>query len=94
MALPSLLLPLVREGSRLFEGSLEEPLRLAHRMVGEPSPPWLVGYLLATQALLVWFTYFSRSARVKDSDKFAVFLLMCVAAISWFETLAQWLARR
>jgi len=35
---------------------------------------------------LVWFAFFSNSRVVKDSDKFAVFLMLCgsAAGTSWF----------
>jgi len=95
MGLPSLMVsfvvPLVDALPRLQEGSLDEPLRLAHQILTQPSPAWLNIYAMVTQALLLWFTYFSRSPRVKDCDKFAVFVVMCVAALSWLLTIGQWM---
>ena len=97
MGLPSLIvsfvMPLVDALPRLQGGSPDELLLLAHQILTQPSPAWLNGYALVTQALLAWFTYFSGSPRVKDCDKFAVFVVMCVAALSWLLTIAQWIGR-
>ncbi len=94
VGLPSLIvlfvMPLVQALPRLQEGSPDEALRLAHEMVSAASPAWLNVYALLTQAGLVWFTYFSGSRRVKDGDKFVVFLVMCIAAVSWLMTISQW----
>lgn len=88
MGLPSILYPVVREWTALTSGVPEELLAAASRIANEPSPWWLTAYLLMTQALLLWFTYFSRSPRVRDNDRFWVFLVMCVAALSWILTIA------
>jgi hypothetical protein len=88
MGLPSIMLPLVREGPRLVSGSPDEPLRLVHRVLSDPTPPWLIAYALVTQSILIWFTYFSRNAKVKDSDRFVVFLVLCLVAIGWLQTIA------
>jgi hypothetical protein len=43
-------------------------------------------YWLAGVGFLVWFTYFSKNARVKDHDKFAVFMMLCGAVGGWIVT--------
>jgi hypothetical protein len=93
MGLPSIVLPLVREGPRLVSGSPDEPLRLVHRVLSDPTPPWLIAYALGTQGLLAWFTYFSGNAKVTDSDRFVVFLVLCLAAIGWLQTIAAALGK-
>ncbi len=45
--------------------------------------PTTYDYLLSAAILIFlgWFTYFSNSPRVKDSDKFYVFLLFCISTL-------------
>src|SRR5262249_48209459 len=86
----SFMMPLLRVLPRLQEGSLEDPLRLAHQIVSEPSPPWMIVWAFVTQSLLVGFTYYSGSPHVKGQDKFWVFVAMCFAAVSWVQTILQW----
>jgi len=43
----------------------------------------VISYWFAGVGLLVWFTYFSKNARVKDHDKFVVFLMLCGAVGGW-----------
>jgi hypothetical protein len=86
----SFVLPIVDALPRLQESSPDELLRLAHQILTRPSPAWLNVYVLVTEALLVWFTYFSGSPRVRDCDKFVVFVVMCVQALSWLGTLGLW----
>jgi len=90
MGLPPVLNPVLREWTALTSGLPEQMLSAAHRIVNEPSPRWLIMYAAVTQAALVWFTYFSRSPRVQDNDKFVVFLVMCLVAISWLQSVGQW----
>lgn len=47
-----------------------------------PSHDYLAAAIAAT-ILLIWFTYFSGSRHVKDHDRFAVFLMLCGAAVGW-----------
>lgn len=47
----------------------------------------------AFQAGLIWFTYFSKSNSVKDHDKFAVFLMLCGAAVGGVILLVRWFIR-
>ena len=42
---------------------------------------------------LFWFTYFSKNSRVKDHDKFAVFLMFCGAAAGWSLMLVRYFLR-
>jgi hypothetical protein len=58
-----------------------------------PSIAVILYWILAT-LFLVWFTYFSRSPRVKDHDKFAVFLMLCGAVVGWMLTAVRVLLRR
>jgi len=90
MGLPPILNPVAREWTALTSGDPEAVLTAVHRIFNDPSPWWLTAYAVVTEALLVWFTYFSGSARVKDHDKFWVFVVMCFAAISWLQAFAQW----
>jgi hypothetical protein len=34
-------------------------------------------YWVSTTAFLIWFTYFSKNSRVKNHDRFTVFLMLC-----------------
>jgi hypothetical protein len=52
----------------------------------------IVLWLLLT-ATLIWFTYFAKNPRVKDSDKFAVFLMLNGAAVGWIVLIVRILAR-
>lgn len=56
---------------------------------------WLfyILYALATAGFLVWFTYFSRSPRVKDADRLFVFLMLCGASVGWIIMIVRALAR-
>lgn len=91
MGLPPVLYPVAREWTPLTSGDPEMLLGAVHRIFNDPSPWWLTVYAAVTQAALVWFTYFSKSARVKEQDKFWVFVVMCLAAISWLQTIAGWI---
>jgi hypothetical protein len=50
-------------------------------------------FWLLLSATLIWFTYFSRSPRVKDSDKFVVFVMFCGAAVGYVVLFVRILAR-
>ena len=91
MGLPPVVTPVVREWAALTSGVPEELIGAAERILRQPTPAWLNAYAAATQVVLVWFTYFSRSPRVKDHDKFAVFLVMCILAVFWLSTIGQWI---
>jgi hypothetical protein len=90
MGLPPILYPVAREWTALTSGDPEALLAAVHRIFNDPSPWWLTAYAVLTQVLLVGFTYFSKSARAKEYDKFWVFVVMCLAAISWLQAFAQW----
>jgi len=87
--LVSFAMPLMRALPRLQEEGPDEAFHVAHQILNEPSPPWLVAWALVTQALLVSFTYYSGSPHVKEHDKFWVFVVMCLAAVSWLQTIWQ-----
>jgi hypothetical protein len=53
-----------------------------------------VALFLPLTAGLIWFTYFSRSRVVKDHDKFAVFLMLCGAAVGWVLMLVRFFSRQ
>jgi hypothetical protein len=91
MGLPPVVAPVAREWAALTSGVPEELIGAAERILRQPTPAWLTVYALATQAVSVWFTYFSRSSKVKDHDKFVVFLVICVAALFWLPTIGQWM---
>jgi hypothetical protein len=94
MGMPSFVVlfvkPLMLALPRLVGASPQEVLQIAHEMLNAPSPAWLNAYALVTQGLLVWFSYFSRSPRVKEHDKFWVFVAMCFAAGGWLQTALTW----
>ena len=49
----------------------------SQRMSETGPTPYLYFSGLAGTVFLTWFTYFSQSLRVKDHDRFAVFLMLC-----------------
>ena len=81
-----------RDWLRLSSGSPEELERFIREITYAPSPALIV-YALVAQGLLLWFTYFSGSTRVRQSDKFAVFLMLTGSAIGWVLTILRWAAR-
>jgi hypothetical protein len=95
MGLPWLLvsftMPLMRALPRLQEEGPVAAFRVAHEILNQPSPTWLVAWAVVSQALLVSFTHYSGSPRVREHDKFWVFVVMCFAAVSWLQTIGQWL---
>lgn len=62
-----------------------------HSMYGPSVLEIVLSLLLA--AGLIWFTYFSKSPRVRDSDKFVVFLMLCGAAVGCVVLIVRFLAR-
>src|SRR5882724_9401041 len=56
-----------RDWLRLISGSPEELERFIREITYAPSPALIV-YALVAQGLLLWFTYFSGSARVRQSE--------------------------
>ena len=95
MGMPSLVVlfiqPLTLALPRLVGASPQDLLQWVHATLNAPSPAWLNVYALITQALLVWFTFFSRSPLVKDHDKFWVFIAMCFAVLGWLQTILTWM---
>ncbi len=41
----------------------------------------------------IWFTYFSNNKRVRDSDKFAVFLMFCGAGLGLIVMILRYISR-
>lgn len=95
MGMPSLIVlfiqPLTVALPGLVGASPQDILRWVHQTLNAPSPLWLNLYALATQATLFWFTYFSGSPRVKDHDKFWVFVAMSFAVLGWLQTSLTWI---
>jgi len=56
-----------------------------------PAAPFMLYFVYGGLAnlFLLWFTFFSRSPRVKDHDKFAVFLMLSGALVGWIILLAR-----
>jgi hypothetical protein len=63
------------------------------RMTTQPPSVFFILYFLIGTGFLVWFTYFSRSPRVKDHDRFAVLLMLCGASVGWVGMIVRILAR-
>jgi hypothetical protein len=59
----------------------------------QPPSLFSILYSLIATGVLVWFTYFSRSPRVKDHDRFAVLLMLCGASVGWVVTIIRFLAK-
>jgi hypothetical protein len=62
-------------------------------MTTHPFSVFIIFYSLIATGFLVWITYFSRSPRVKDHDRFAVSLMLCGESVGWVVTIIRILAR-
>ena len=57
--------------------------RLAREFYSLPRLPVVIVYSVASQLLLIWFTYFSGSPRVREHDKFSVFMMTAAYVSAW-----------
>jgi hypothetical protein len=60
------------------------------RMIHQPHSGFFWTYAILTTLFLIWFTYFSGNKRVTESDKFAVFLMLCGASLGWIMMLIRY----
>jgi hypothetical protein len=54
---------------------------VARELYSQKRAPLMIAYGLLSELLLIWFTYFSGNYRVRDHDKFSVFLMLCGSAV-------------
>jgi hypothetical protein len=91
--LPPLLVPIFLEWKRQGEGFWRVYETWGQHMTTQPPSVFIVLYSLIATGILVWLTYFSRSQRVKDHDRFAVLLMLCGASLGWIVMIVRILAR-
>jgi len=54
---------------------------VTRELYSQKRAPTMIAYGLLSELLLIWFTYFSGNHRVRDHDKFSVFLLLSGSAV-------------
>lgn len=91
--LPPLLVPVFLEWSRRGGEFWRAYETWGRRMTTQPPSVFIILYSLIGTGLLVWLTYFSRSPRVKDHDRFAVLLMLCGASVGWVVMIIRSLAK-
>ena len=87
--LPPILVPIFLEWRRQGGEVWRAYETWARSMTSQPPSVFLIFYSLIATGFLVWITYFSRSPRVKDHDRFAVSLMLCGASVGWVVTIIR-----